>query len=141
MRKISAVTRGSLAERRGLMPGDVVLSINGEALLDEIDYQALTAKRYVRLQLKQPDGSQREVDFVKAPGHPLGLQFEDSIIGSPRTCGNNCVFCFVDQLPKGLRQSLYLKDDDWRLSLLAGNFVTLTNVGDREFSRILRRKA
>ncbi|MDD4081423.1 MAG: DUF512 domain-containing protein [Eubacteriales bacterium] len=141
MRKISAVTKGSLAERRGLIPGDVVLSINGEALLDEIDYQALTAKRHVRLQLRRPDGSKREVDFVKAPGHPLGLQFEDSIIGSPRTCGNNCVFCFVDQLPEGLRQSLYLKDDDWRLSLLTGNFVTLTNVGDREFARILRRKA
>ena len=141
MRKISAVIQGSLAERRGLKPGDVVLSINGEPLMDEIDYQALTAKRHVRLQLRQEDGGQREVDFVKASGHPLGLQFEDSLICNPRTCGNNCVFCFVDQLPPGLRRSLYLKDDDWRLSLLTGNFVTLTNVGDREFARILRRKA
>ena len=141
MRKISAVLRGSLAQRRGLKPGDTVLSINGEPLLDEIDYQALTAKRHVRMMVRRADGSQREVDFVKAVGHPLGLQFEDSLICSPKTCGNNCLFCFVDQLPPGLRQSLYLKDDDWRLSLLTGNFVTLTNVGDREFSRILRRKA
>lgn len=141
MRKISAVLQGSLAQRRGLKPGDVVLSINDEPLLDEIDYQALTARRHVRLLIRRADGSQREVDFVKATGHALGLQFEDSLIGSPKTCGNHCLFCFVDQLPPGLRKSLYVKDDDWRLSLLTGNFVTLTNVGDREFSRILRRKA
>lgn len=141
MRRISAVLEGSLAQRRGLVPGDTVLSINDEPLMDEIDYQALTAHRYVRMQVKRADGSQREVDFVKTPGHPLGLRFEDSLICSPRTCGNHCLFCFVDQLPPGLRKSLYLKDDDWRLSLLTGNFVTLTNVGDREFSRILRRKA
>lgn len=141
MRTISVVVEGSLAQRRGLKPGDVVLSINDEPLLDEIDYQALTARKHVRLLVKRPDGSQREVSIVKAAGHPLGLQFEDSLICSPKTCGNHCLFCFVDQLPPGLRQSLYLKDDDWRLSLLMGNFVTLTNVGDREFSRILRRKA
>lgn len=141
MRKILSVSKGSLAQRRGLKPGDKVLSINDEPLMDEIDYQALTAKKHVRMMVECSDGAKREIDFVKAPGHALGIQFEDSLICSPQTCGNHCLFCFVDQLPPGLRKSLYLKDDDWRLSLLTGNFVTLTNVGDREFSRILRRKA
>ena len=141
MRRILTVNEGSLASRRGLKPGDKVLSINDEPLMDEIDYQALTATRHVRMLVERADGTRREVDFVKAPGHALGIRFEDSLICSPKTCGNHCLFCFVDQLPPGLRQSLYLKDDDWRMSLLTGNFVTLTNVGDREFSRILRRKA
>jgi putative radical SAM enzyme (TIGR03279 family) len=141
MRKILMVSKGSLAHRRGLKPGDKVLSINEEPLLDEIDYQALTAKKHVCMLVEHDDGSRREVDFIKAPEHTLGIQFEDSLISNPQTCGNHCLFCFVDQLPSGLRKSLYLKDDDWRLSLLTGNYVTLTNVGDREFSRILRRKA
>lgn len=141
MRRISEVKEGSLAHRRGLVPGDVVLSINDEPLMDEIDYQALTATRHVRLQVKNAEGTERAVDFVKSTGQALGIQFEDSLFCNPKTCGNHCLFCFVDQLPPGLRQSLYLKDDDWRMSLLTGNFVTLTNVGEREFDRILRRRA
>ena len=141
MRRISKVLEGSPASRHLVRAGDVLLMINGEAVLDEIDYQALTARRYVKLTLANEDGLQREVKIVKATDAALGLQFEDSLIGNPRTCGNNCVFCFVDQMPKGLRTSLYVKDDDWRLSLLTGNFITLTNVGEQEFERILKRKA
>ncbi len=117
MRRISEVKEGSLAHRRGLVPGDMVLSINDEPLMDEIDYQALTATRYVRMQVKNTEGIEREVDFVKSSGQALGIQFEDSLFCNPKTCGNHCLFCFVDQLPPGLRQSLYLKDDDWRMSL------------------------
>lgn len=141
MRRISAVADGSPASRHHLMPGDVLLSINGEPVLDEIDYQALTARRRLHIQAQSADGTQRDIDLVKDESTPLGLQFDDSIIGNPRTCGNQCVFCFVEQMPKGMRESLYLKDDDWRLSLLMGNYITLTNVGDREFERIIRRRA
>lgn len=141
MRRISFVQSGSLAERHRISPGDILLAINGEPVLDEIDYQALTAARYVQLTLTTVEGTNRNIKIVKPVAAPLGLQFDDSLIGNPRTCGNQCVFCFVDQMPKGMRESLYVKDDDWRLSLLMGNYITLTNVGEREFSRILKRKA
>ncbi|NLE69182.1 MAG: DUF512 domain-containing protein [Clostridiales bacterium] len=141
MRRISFVQSGSLAERHRISPGDILLAINGEPVLDEIDYQALTAARYVQLTLTTVEGTERNIKIVKPVAAPLGLQFDDSLIGNPRTCGNQCVFCFVDQMPKGMRESLYVKDDDWRLSLLMGNYITLTNVGEREFSRILKRKA
>lgn len=141
MRRISEVLQGSLASRHRISPGDILLTINDEPVLDEIDYQALIAKRYIKLNLANPEGETREVKIVKALEAPLGLSFDDSLIGNPRTCGNNCVFCFVAQMPKGLRPSLYLKDDDWRLSLLMGNYITLTNVGENEFERIIKRRA
>ncbi len=141
MRRVSAVLDGSLAKRRRVEPGDILLAINGEPVLDEIDYQALTANRHVRMLVRKPDGAEREINFIKADSTPLGIQFDDSIIGNPKTCGNNCIFCFVEQMPPGMRKSLYIKDDDWRLSLLMGNFITLTNIGEREFSRIIKRKA
>jgi len=141
MRQVSKVQPGSPAARYKIAAGDILLSINGEPVLDEIDYQALTAKRHLFICLRTKDGLYREIELVKAIQTPLGLQFEDSLIGNPRTCTNNCIFCFVDQMPKGLRPSLYLKDDDWRMSLLMGNYITLTNVGSREFERIIRRKA
>jgi len=141
MRRISAVASGSLAHRRGIMTGDVLLSMNGEPVIDDVDYQALSAHRRIHLCLRKPDGEVRQVTLIKDASVPLGLQFDDSIIGNPRTCGNNCVFCFVNQMPEGMRKSLYVKDDDWRLSLLMGNYITLTNVGETEFTRIIRRKA
>ncbi len=141
MRRISSVLPGSPASRHRIQPGDILLSINDEPVLDEIDYQALTAQRYVKLSLTSQQGEAREIKLVKPLETALGLQFDDSLIGNPRTCGNNCVFCFVEQMPKGMRTSLYLKDDDWRLSLLMGNYITLTNVGPNEFERIIHRKA
>ncbi len=141
MHQVIAVDRGSLAARHGVVPGDLIISINGETLIDEVDYQALTAVRHVNMRLINPAGIQREVDIVKPSHAPLGLRFEDSLVFDPRSCSNNCVFCFVDQMPQGMRKTLYVKDDDWRLSLMMGNFVTLTNVNDREFERIIRRKA
>ncbi len=141
MRRISKVLPGSPAERQKIAAGEILVSINGEPVLDEIDYQALTAHRLLKLVLASEDGTTREIELVKPLEKALGLQFDDSLIGNPKTCGNNCVFCFVAQMPKGMRESLYVKDDDWRLSLLMGNYITLTNVGDREFERIIRRKA
>lgn len=141
MRRISKVLEGSLADRYRIGAGDILLTINGEPVLDEIDYQALTAQRRLRMSLTTKEGETREIELAKGVETPLGLQFEDSLIGNPKTCGNQCVFCFVDQMPKGMRDSLYVKDDDWRLSLLMGNYITLTNVGPKEFERIIRRKA
>lgn len=141
LRRIVSVLPGSPASRHRISPGDILLRINEEPVLDEIDYQALTARRYVKLTLSNPEGEVRDVKLVKPLETALGLQFDDSLIGNPRTCGNNCVFCFVQQMPQGLRPSLYLKDDDWRLSLLMGNYITLTNVGPNEFERIIRRRA
>ncbi len=141
MHQVTAVDQGSLAARHGIAQGDLIVRINGETLIDEVDYQALTSVRHVSMRLINPDGQEREVDIVKPSHAPLGLHFEDTLVCDPRSCTNNCVFCFVDQMPKGLRQTLYVKDDDWRLSLMMGNFVTLTNVNDREFERIIRRKA
>lgn len=141
MRRISKVADGSPAARHRIAPGDILLTINGEPVLDEIDYQALTAQRRLVLTLAGPDGQTRTIELAKASDKALGLQFEDSLIGNPRTCGNHCVFCFVDQMPKGMRETLYVKDDDWRLSLLMGNYITLTNVGPREFERIIKRRA
>ena len=141
MRRISAVASGSLAQRRGIMPGDVLLTMNGEPIIDDIDYQALSSSRRIRLCLQKSDGSERELTIIKADSVPLGLQFDDSIIGNPKTCSNNCLFCFVNQMPEGMRKSLYIKDDDWRLSLLMGNYITLTNINETEFARIIRRRA
>lgn len=141
MRRISSVQDGSPAARYRIQPGDILVSINQEPVLDEIDYQALTARQRLEITVSNSNGDTRVIKLVKPAEKPLGLQFEDSLIGNPRTCGNNCVFCFVEQMPKGLRPSLYIKDDDWRMSLLMGNYITLTNVGEREFERIIRRKA
>lgn len=141
MRRISRVLKDSPAERQRIEPGQILVSINGEPVLDEIDYQALSANRHLKLVIVSDDGARREIELVKPLEKALGLQFEDSLIGNPKTCSNDCVFCFIAQMPKGLRPSLYVRDDDWRMSLLMGNYITLTNVGDREFERIISRKA
>ncbi len=139
--EVLAVTPGSPAAKAGVRPGDSLLRINGEDVLDEIDYQALTVHGRLTLELKDAAGQCRSCTLRKDPWAPLGLTLDERIVLSPRSCANHCVFCFVDQLPPGMRKSLYVRDDDWRLSLMMGNFITLTNVSDREFDRILRRKA
>ena len=138
---ITAVENGSPAQRHGLEAGDILCAIGGETIVDEIDYQALIASSKLKLQLIRKDGKQEEVLIRKEDWEPLGLHFGQSMTLSPRTCHNKCVFCFIDQMPKGLRDTLYVKDDDWRYSLMMGNFVTLTNVSDEEMDRIIKRKA
>lgn len=137
---IEAVAAGSPAYRNGLRPGDVLLSINGEELIDHIDYQALSSKRHLILHIRKADGRDWHVELIKNAGTPLGLTFGDSMVTRPRVCKNKCVFCFIDQMPPACRKTLYVKDDDWRMSLMMGNFITLTNVDDAEFDRILRRR-
>ncbi len=141
MRKVSAVDKGGLAERHGIKPGDELLSINGEPVLDEIDFQALVSARHLAIYIRRDGQDLPEIDIVKPVHLPLGITFADSLIAKPRLCANNCIFCFVDQMPPGMRHTLYVKDDDWRLSLMMGNYVTLTNVGEQEFERIIKRRA
>lgn len=139
--RVLEVAGGSLADGAGIRPGDILLRINGEPVIDEIDYQALTARRRLNIELRGADGRERSIPMIKSVSTPLGIVLDERAVLSPRSCANRCVFCFVDQLPSGMRESLYVKDDDWRLSLMMGNFVTLTNVNDEEFSRIIKRKA
>jgi len=138
--RILSVTPGSPADLAGIRGDERILSINGEAIHDEIDYQALTANRDLIIVLENGSGS-HEAHIRKEDWEPLGLCLDETQIMKPRHCCNHCLFCFVDQLPQGMRSSLYVKDDDWRHSLMMGNYVTLTNVSEEEFQRILRRKA
>ena len=136
--EITGVAEGSAAYRHGIQSGDVLLKINGEDIVDTIDYQALAAQPETSLTIER-DGSVRTVALIKEDWEPIGLRFGDSMTLKPRTCQNKCIFCFVDQLPPSMRPSLYVKDDDWRFSLMMGNYITLTNVGEAEFERIIKR--
>lgn len=132
-KRIAALEAGGIAEQLGLREGDVLFSINGEAVLDTIDYQALTYETHIELSTSRGDFS-----FDKEEYEPLGVWLEADGV---RLCVNHCPFCFVDQLPPHVRESMRVKDDDWRQSLIMGNFVTLTNVYERELDRIIRRGA
>lgn len=137
--RIIHVEPGSIADRIGLKAEDTLLEINSEPILDEIDYQALVCASVLRLRILR----QNEVisfHVRKQDWEPLGITLDESAVLKPRACKNRCVFCFVEQMRPGMRPSLYVKDDDWRLSLMMGNYITLTNVDDEEFDRILRRK-
>ena len=138
--EIIKVDKHSVAQRCGLRAGDFLLSLNGEPVIDEIDYQALIAGDRVAAEVER-GGKRMVIDIRKQEGEALGLHFGQTMALSPRTCHNNCVFCFIAQMPPKLRDTLYVKDDDWRYSLMMGNFVTLTNVSEAEFDRIIRRKA
>ena len=140
--RIFAVTEGSPAWRAGIRADERVISINGEAVTDEIDYQSLSVSE--KLEILVSDEEEREtrrITLRKEEWEPLGLRLDETEAMKPRHCRNRCLFCFVDQLPRGMRETLYVKDDDWRLSLMMGNYVTLTNVSDEEFERILARRA
>ena len=139
--EIVAVTPHGVAYRRGLRAGDSIIAINGEPILDEIDYQALTNRAKLDILVRRADGREETVRIIKAQEAGLGLQLADTLACTPYPCKNKCVFCFIDQMPPGMRKTLYVKDDDWRLSLMMGNYITLTNVDEKEFQRILRRKA
>lgn len=138
---IEAVQPHGVAYRRGIRAGDSLISMNGEPIVDEIDYQALSNKTRLDVLIRRADGKEENIRIIKAKNAPLGLNLADTMACKPRACKNKCVFCFIDQMPPGMRPTLYVKDDDWRLSLMMGNYITLTNVDDQEFDRILRRKA
>lgn len=137
---ISDVAAGSAAERAGLAAGDALLSINGESVCDLVDYEYLTANERLTLAVRRADGKKRAIQIKKDAYEPLGLTFASSLMDRMRYCKNRCVFCFIDQMPKGVRTSLHVKDDDWRMSFIMGNYVSLTNVDDAELSRIIARR-
>ena len=139
--RIVSVYPGSLAARHGIEPGETLVSIGGTPVLDLVDYQFLTARPSLELLVEHPDGTRRSVHIHKRTSDPLGLTLESTLMSCPKTCANHCVFCFIEQMPPGMRESLYIRDDDWRLSLMAGNFVTLTNLPSREMDRMIERKA
>lgn len=128
------------AQAAGLCAGDKIISVNGEPLVDYIDYVWFCGK--TRLMFRVQRGEEKlNLRMVKEESEDIGLEFMQPLLGKKRVCGNRCVFCFVDQLPRGMRKSLYIKDEDWRWSVLAGGYVTLTDIGKDELSRILRRGA
>lgn len=136
-RKISAVAPLSIAEGLGIKPGDVLLSLDGSEVLDVFDFRIRELTEALLVRFMRPDGTETETSIKKEADEELGLCFENPLLDDGHSCSNKCVFCFIDQLPKGMRQSLYFKDDDLRLSFLTGNYVTLTNVDDKEYERLL----
>ena len=135
---IKEVVSGSIAEEVGIEVNDVLLSINGEQINDIIDYRFLSADEELLIEIEKYNGEVWEIEIEKDYGEELGLEFGGGIMDKAKRCSNNCMFCFIDQLPKGMRETLYFKDDDSRLSFLQGNFVTLTNMKEEDIDRIIR---
>lgn len=137
---IKAIVKGSIAEEVGIEVNDLLISINGKIIDDIIDYRYLSADEEIILEIEKPTGEIWEYEIEKEYGEELGLEFGGGIMDKAKRCSNNCMFCFIDQLPKGMRETLYFKDDDSRLSFLQGNFVTLTNMKEEDIDRIIKYK-
>src|SRR5947209_19755528 len=137
--RVQAVAPGSPAARAGVLTGDEVTSVNGEPVRDVIAYQLHVDGPHVDLELRR-GGLERSVVIDKPDGAPLGLELGSAVVDRVRTCDNHCPFCFIYQLPKGMRRSLYLKDDDFRLSFLYGNFTTLTRFTEADLERVLSER-
>ncbi len=135
--KIYIVQKNSIAEEAGIEEGDFLLSINKQNIKDIFDYRYFQASEELILEIEKPDGEIWEVEVEKDESEDLGIEFEDSLIDGAKSCTNKCIFCFIDQLPKGMRETVYFKDDDSRLSFLTGNYVTLTNIKKEELQRII----
>ncbi|OPL08004.1 MAG: hypothetical protein AVO33_02715 [delta proteobacterium ML8_F1] len=135
---IRGVKPGTIAEEAGIAPGDYLISINSEPLKDIIDYLYLTSDEFIEVLIETAAGEEILYEIEKDPDEDLGLEFESPLLDDVKSCSNQCVFCFIDQLPQGMRKSLYFKDDDSRLSFMQGNFVTLTNLSDEKIRRIVR---
>lgn len=135
--KISAVTPHSAAERAGIKAGEELVALNGNKIVDVLDYRFYQLETHLDVTLIGEDG-ERTVKATKTEYEELGLEFETYLMDKERSCKNKCIFCFIDQLPKGMRESLYYKDDDSRLSFLFGNYITLTNLTQHEIDRIIK---
>lgn len=136
--KIAAVAEGSIAEELELEPGDVILAINDQPLEDIFDYHYLVEDEYLVMLVEKPNGEQWELEIEKDADEDMGITFENGLMDDYRSCSNKCIFCFIDQMPPGMRDTLYFKDDDSRLSFLQGNYVTLTNMKQKDIDRIIR---
>ncbi len=135
---VSGVLPGSIAEEMGIEAGDKLLSIDGHEITDIFDYQFYVEDEEILLLIEKPDGEQWELEIEKEADEQLGLEFGEGLMDEYRSCYNKCIFCFIDQMPPGMRDTLYFKDDDSRLSFLQGNYVTLTNMSDHDIGRIIR---
>ena len=137
MTAVKSVDPRSPARRAGVRVGEVLTHINGRPIIDVLDYKFYSYDPRLELTLKGPEGTVRTLRVRKSEGEDLGLEFETYLMDRARSCANHCIFCFVDQMPPGMRPSLYFKDDDARLSFLLGNYLTLTNLSPREVQRII----
>jgi putative radical SAM enzyme (TIGR03279 family) len=135
---ITKVIPNGIAEEVGIEVDDVLLSINDKKVNDIIDYKFLSADEEIILEVEKSNGEVWEIEIEKEYGEDLGIEFGGGIMDKAKSCSNKCIFCFIDQLPKGMRETLYFKDDDSRLSFLQGNFVTLTNMKDEDIDRIIQ---
>ena len=135
--KIKSVEPRTPAHRARIRPGETLLEVNGHRIVDVLDYKFYTYDARLTLTLQGEDGATRSVRVRKQEGEDLGLEFDTYLMDRARSCANNCIFCFVDQMPQGMRDTLYFKDDDARLSFLMGNYITLTNLSPREIQRII----
>ncbi|MBQ8857654.1 MAG: DUF512 domain-containing protein [Lachnospiraceae bacterium] len=137
---IASVEPGSIADELELEPGDVLLEINGNKIEDVFDYHYLMNEEYVELLIRKADGEEWELEIEKEFEEDLGVSFENGMMDDYRHCTNKCIFCFIDQMPPGMRETLYFKDDDTRLSFLQGNYVTLTNLKEKDVEKIIKYK-
>lgn len=136
--KIFDVTAGSHAEKCGIKKGETLLTINSNVIEDVLDYRFYQVNRKLLLEISDKDANVRTVNITKGEYEEIGLEFETYLMDKQHSCRNKCIFCFIDQLPKGMRKSLYFKDDDSRLSFLFGNYITLTNLTEHEIERIIK---
>ena len=136
--EISRVTEGSIAWEMGVEPGMLLISVNGQEIEDVFDYQFLMEDTEVDILIREADGEETLLEIEKEEGEDFGIEFSNPLMDEYHSCCNHCIFCFIDQMPKGMRSTLYFKDDDSRLSFLQGNYVTLTNLSDHDIDRIIR---
>ena len=135
--KIDLIREGSIAEEMELESGDILLTINGEQMEDVFDYQYLCEDEFIVLEIEKKNGEIWELEIEKDEDEDIGLIFADGLMADYKSCRNKCIFCFIDQMPQGMRETLYFKDDDSRLSFLQGNYVTLTNMTEHDIDRII----
>ena len=132
------VKKESIAEEVGLKKGDLIITINGEEIIDILDYKFNEADSYIELEIEHEDGQVEIYEIEKDESDELGIIFETELIDKPKNCYNNCIFCFMEQLPKDVRETLIFKDDDYRLSFFSGNYITLTNMKEDDIKRIIK---
>lgn len=135
--KITGTASGSIAEQLGIEPGDILIKVNGQYVQDIFDFRFIINDEYIELLIKKQDGEEWELSIEKEYNEDLGIIFEEPLMDAYSSCCNKCIFCFIDQMPPGMRETLYFKDDDARLSFLQGNYITLTNMKDVDFDRII----
>lgn len=135
---VKSLMPGGIGEEMGIEPGDKLLAINGNEIQDVFDYYYYEESEELLLLIEKPDGEQWELEIEKDEDESLGIEFDQSLMDEYRSCRNKCMFCFIDQMPKGMRETLYFKDDDSRLSFLQGNYITLTNMSDHDVERIVK---